>query len=74
MGDWLASALSPEPTHTSRSVQARSMAAGGATHVFECGPGKVLGPLSKRIVAGLEGMALADRAGIDAGLALFGKL
>ena len=52
----------------------RNMAAGGATHVFECGPGKVLGPLSKRIVAGLEGMALADRAGIDAGLALFGKL
>ena len=52
----------------------RKMAAEGVTHVFECGPGKVLGPLSKRIVAGLEGLALADRAGIDAGLVLFGKV
>lgn len=51
----------------------RKMAADGVTHVFECGPGKVLGPLSKRIVAGLEGLALHDRAGIDAGLALFGR-
>lgn len=51
----------------------RKMAAEGVTHVFECGPGKVLGPLSKRIVAGLEGLALPDRAGIDAGLALFGR-
>ena len=51
----------------------RKMAADGATHVFECGPGKVLGPLSKRIVAGLEGLALHDRASIDAGLALFGR-
>ena len=51
----------------------RKMAADGATHVYECGPGKVLGPLSKRIVAGLEGLALADRAGLDAGLAVFRK-
>jgi len=51
----------------------RTIAAAGATHVYECGPGKVLAPLSKRIVPGLEGLALADRAGIDQGLQLFGK-
>lgn len=49
----------------------KAMASAGATHVFECGPGKVLAPLSKRIVPGLEGMALADRAGLDQGLQLF---
>jgi [acyl-carrier-protein] S-malonyltransferase len=51
----------------------RTIAAAGATHVFECGPGKVLAPQSKRIVPGLEGLALADRAGIDQGLQLFRK-
>jgi len=51
----------------------RAIAAAGATHVYECGPGKVLSPLSKRIVPGLEGLAMADRAGIDQGLQLFRK-
>ena len=51
----------------------RAIAAAGATHVYECGPGKVLAPLSKRIVPGLEGLAMADRAGIDQGLQLFRK-
>jgi [acyl-carrier-protein] S-malonyltransferase len=51
----------------------RAIAAAGATHVYECGPGKVLVSLSKRIVPGLEGLALADRAGIDQGLQLFRK-
>lgn len=51
----------------------RTIAAAGTTHVYECGPGKVLAPQSKRIVAGLEGLALADRAGIDQGLQLFRK-
>jgi len=50
----------------------KAMAADGATHVYEAGPGKVLGPLSKRIVPGVEGLAMADRAGLDAGLAVFG--
>ena len=45
------------------------MAAEGVTHVFECGPGKVLGPLSRRIVAELQGGALADRASMDQALA-----
>ncbi|HXC40196.1 MAG TPA: ACP S-malonyltransferase [Burkholderiales bacterium] len=50
----------------------KAMAADGATHVYEAGPGKVLGPLSKRIAPGVEGLAMADRAGLDAGLAVFG--
>ncbi len=47
----------------------RQLAARSVTHVLECGPGKVLAPLSRRIVPGLEGLALADRAGLDAALA-----
>lgn len=51
----------------------KAIAGMGATHVYECGPGKVLGPLSKRIVATLEGAALADRAALDLGLQNFKK-
>lgn len=51
----------------------RAMAESGVTHVYECGPGKVLAPQSKRIDARLEGLALADRAGLDAGLLNFPK-
>jgi [acyl-carrier-protein] S-malonyltransferase len=36
------------------------MKAAGVTHVAECGPGKVLAGLVKRIDAGLQGMAIAD--------------
>jgi len=45
------------------------MAAQGVTHVAECGPGKVLAGMTKRIDGNLSGLALADRAGIDAALA-----
>ena len=51
----------------------KAIAAAGATHVYECGPGKVLGPLSRRIVATLEGGAMADRSGLDQGLQVFRK-
>ncbi len=51
----------------------KAMAESGVTHVYECGPGKVLAPQSKRIDARLEGLALADRAGLDAGLQHFPK-
>jgi [acyl-carrier-protein] S-malonyltransferase len=44
------------------------MADGGASRVLECGPGKVLAPLSSRIRAGLQGAALSDRAAIDQAL------
>jgi [acyl-carrier-protein] S-malonyltransferase len=46
----------------------KEMAARGVTHVFECGPGKVLAPLTKRIADGLQGSALADRAGLESGV------
>lgn len=46
----------------------QAMAAQGVTHVYECGPGKVLAGLSKRCAASLEGGALADAAGIETAL------
>jgi [acyl-carrier-protein] S-malonyltransferase len=38
----------------------RRMAADGVTHVAECGPGKVLAGLSRRIDGKLQGCAIAD--------------
>ncbi|HSQ04348.1 MAG TPA: ACP S-malonyltransferase, partial [Burkholderiales bacterium] len=38
----------------------RSMHASGVRHIAECGPGKVLAGLAKRIVADLQGSAIAD--------------
>ncbi|BCT67514.1 ACP S-malonyltransferase [Nitrosospira sp. NRS527] len=38
----------------------RSFASAGVTHVVECGPGKVLSGLTKRIDANLQSLALAD--------------
>ena len=51
----------------------RTIAESGATHVLECGPGKVLAPLCKRISPGLEGLAMTDRASLDQGLIWAGK-
>ncbi len=47
----------------------RSMAAQGVTHVIECGPGKVLAALVKRIEPQLQGIAAADRAALEQALA-----
>jgi [acyl-carrier-protein] S-malonyltransferase len=41
------------------------MAANGVTHVIECGPGKVLAGLTKRINGELTGEAIADQASLD---------
>ncbi len=38
----------------------RAFAAQGITHVVECGPGKVLAGLTKRIEDGLQGFSVAD--------------
>ncbi|NJD34962.1 MAG: ACP S-malonyltransferase [Betaproteobacteria bacterium] len=47
----------------------QAMQAAGVTHVFECGPGKVLSGLVKRCVESLTGAAMNDLAGVDAALA-----
>jgi [acyl-carrier-protein] S-malonyltransferase len=47
----------------------KAMQAVGVTHVFECGPGKVLSGLVKRCVDGIDGAAMNDLAGMDAALA-----
>lgn len=47
----------------------RAMQAAGITHVFECGPGKVLNGLTKRCADGLTGGAMNDLAGVEAALA-----
>lgn len=43
----------------------RALAAAGVTHVAECGPGKVLAGLNKRIVSELQGLALTDAAALE---------
>jgi [acyl-carrier-protein] S-malonyltransferase len=67
-------ALVGQADHPVRWVECmQALAAHGITHVLECGPGKVLAPLAKRISGDLQGIALADRAGIDQGLQMFRK-
>jgi [acyl-carrier-protein] S-malonyltransferase len=45
------------------------MAAEGVTHVVECGPGRVLAGLTKRIAPSLESIAIPDAAGLKEALA-----
>jgi len=47
----------------------RKMADDGVTHVVECGPGRVLAGLTKRIAPSLESVAIADAASLDDALA-----
>jgi [acyl-carrier-protein] S-malonyltransferase len=47
----------------------RHMARSGVTHVVECGPGKILAGLVKRIAPELQGIALSDRAALEQALA-----
>jgi [acyl-carrier-protein] S-malonyltransferase len=46
----------------------RKMVELGATHIVECGPGKVLAGLTKRISPGTQSLALADRASLEQAL------
>src|SRR5207253_1329070 len=50
------------PVRWTQTVQA--LQADGITHLFECGPGKVLVGLNKRIADGLTSVALEDAAGL----------
>ena len=43
----------------------KAMSANGVTHVAECGPGKVLAGLTKRIDSALQGLAIADAASLE---------
>ena len=52
----------------------QKLAADGATTVVECVPGKVLTGLNKRIDANLNCLAINDRAGLDAAIAVVGTL
>ena len=42
----------------------QQMARCGVTHVAECGPGKVLGALTRRIDSSLQGLAISDAASL----------
>jgi [acyl-carrier-protein] S-malonyltransferase len=46
----------------------RKMRDMGVTHVIECGPGKVLAGMTKRIAPELQSLALADRASLEEAL------
>lgn len=63
-------ALVQQADHPVRWVECvQAIAARGATMVCECGPGKVLAPLVKRIAPGAEGRALVDVASIEQAIA-----
>lgn len=47
----------------------RAMAGQGVTHIVECGPGKVLTGLTRRIAEHVEALALSDSAALDEALA-----
>jgi [acyl-carrier-protein] S-malonyltransferase len=51
------------PVRWVETIQA--FAARGITHVAECGPGKVLAGMTRRIDASLESFALVDKASIE---------
>ncbi|MFO1363355.1 MAG: ACP S-malonyltransferase [Burkholderiales bacterium] len=64
-------ALVRQADHPVRWVECvRAMAGRGITLIAECGPGKVLAPLAKRIVDRVEGVALLDREAIEQTIAM----
>jgi [acyl-carrier-protein] S-malonyltransferase len=46
-----------------------AMVARGVTHIVECGPGKVLAGLTKRIASGVESLTITDPASLNEALA-----
>jgi [acyl-carrier-protein] S-malonyltransferase len=46
----------------------RQMVASGVTHIVECGPGRVLAGMTKRIDPGVQSFTLADRAALEQAL------
>ena len=65
--DAIRSALAQQAASAVRWVETiEAFAARGVTHVVECGPGRVLSGLNKRIVRDLKSLALTDGADLDA--------
>ena len=59
-------ALVRQAWHPVRWVETlQAMKAQGVTHVVECGPGKVLAGLTKRIDRDLVGLSITDPASLD---------
>ena len=59
-------ALVRQAAHPVRWVESmQSIAAGGVTRLVECGPGKVLAGLTKRIDSQLQADAIVDQASLD---------
>ncbi|MFH1602355.1 MAG: ACP S-malonyltransferase [Pseudomonadota bacterium] len=52
----------------------RAFAAQGITHVAECGPGKVLAGMTRRIDGSLESLALVDQTSIESGIEQFKRI
>ncbi|OZI23365.1 [acyl-carrier-protein] S-malonyltransferase [Bordetella genomosp. 9] len=67
-------ALVRQAWHPVRWVETiQAMKAQGITHIIECGPGKVLTGLVKRIDGELTGLAITDPASLEAALAAVGS-
>jgi [acyl-carrier-protein] S-malonyltransferase len=68
--DAIRAALAQQASNPVRWTETiRAFAARGVTHVVECGPGKVLAGLTRRIDENLTAFALTDRAAIDEAMA-----
>ena len=63
-------ALVEQLDHPVRWIEVvRELARRGATRIVECGPGKVLAGLNKRIVPAVECLAVTDTASLEAAIA-----
>jgi [acyl-carrier-protein] S-malonyltransferase len=68
--DAIRTALAQQAASPVRWVETvRALAAAGVTHVVECGPGKVLAGLNRRIVDEIASYALTDSEAIETALA-----